>query len=149
MNHGCAMVERWFNHGSTIAQQSLNHRSTMSPSTTPDPCAARHLGAAESCDAWRRLLADLPERRAAVLAEIASAGPEGMTVIECAAALATTPNVVSGRFTELRAAGLIRRRGDRRGDSAVHVVVRRESETPHVVSYGPRQIVNPEPAMFP
>lgn len=78
-----------------------------------DICRNRHQGNAESVAAFQTLLPGLTQRRQHVLSLIQKAGPEGLTVHEVADILNTTPNAVSGRFTELKKAGLIFKQGRR------------------------------------
>jgi predicted transcriptional regulator len=56
-----------------------------------------------------------------VLAVIVRAGDVGATAKEVATALGVGLNEISGRCTELRAAGLVRKKGLRREGSAVLV----------------------------
>ena len=91
-------------------------------SRAPDITANRHRGAATSVDAHCRITAELPERRRQVLEWIRSRGVLGATVHEVAAHFGVSPNVVSGRLTELRVAGLILKNGARRGHAAVLVI---------------------------
>lgn len=78
-----------------------------------DICQNRHRGNAESVAAFQTLLPGLSHRRRHVLALIQKAGLKGLTVHEAAELLGTTPNAVSGRFTELKREGLIFKNGKR------------------------------------
>lgn len=79
----------------------------------PDICAGRHQGNAESEAAFNDLLPTLTRQRHTVFKLIHQSGGAGLTVHEAAATLGKTPNAVSGRFTELKAAGLITKNGRR------------------------------------
>ena len=79
----------------------------------PDICAGRHQGNAESEAAFQDLLPTLTRQRHTIFKLIHQSGGAGLTVHEAAAALEKTPNAVSGRFTELKAAGLIIKHGRR------------------------------------
>lgn len=83
---------------------NLPHNSTRGlPLFDFDPCAARHRGATDSVLAQHRTgAAARAEQKARVLAAIESAGETGLTVDELAVAWDTTPNRISGRFSELR-----------------------------------------------
>ena len=78
-----------------------------------DICQNRHKGNLESKAAFQTLLPGLSHRRHHVLSLIQNAGLEGLTVHEAAELLETTPNAVSGRFTELKKDGLIYKVGKR------------------------------------
>lgn len=86
-----------------------------------DVCESRHQGSAESIAAWERAKPALPAARARVLEIIAQAGALGATAKEVAAELGVGLNEISGRATELKAAGLVRKNGLRREGSAVLV----------------------------
>jgi len=73
----------------------------------------RHGGNEQSNDAFQKIESSLPERRAGVLLLIQNGGLTGLTVHEAAKLLDTTPNAVSGRFTELKRSGLIEQIGRR------------------------------------
>ncbi len=79
----------------------------------PDICQNRHGGNAESEAAFQDLLPTLTRQRHVVFKLIHASGGDGLTAHEAAAALGKTPNAVSGRFTELKAAGLITKSGRR------------------------------------
>jgi predicted ArsR family transcriptional regulator len=73
----------------------------------------RHGGNEQSNEAFQKIESSLPDRRAGVLILIRNAASEGLTVHEAAELLGTTPNAVSGRFSELKKGGLIEQIGRR------------------------------------
>ena len=79
----------------------------MQTTLPEDPCANHHGGNTNSWAAWEQTLNNLPAKRRVVLTTIQAAGRNGLTCLECAEKLSTYPNRISGRFTELKAAGLI------------------------------------------
>jgi hypothetical protein len=83
-----------------------------------DPCERKHGGNAESRAAWQRASRGVAGARADVLRVIREADG-GATSKEVAAALGRGLNAISGRLTELAAAGAIRRTGERRDNAAV------------------------------
>lgn len=94
--------------------------------TLPDVCANKHGGNENSAAAY----ADTPQRkrdadRETIIGLARAAGPEGITCEEACDAMKTTPNVISGRFSELVRDGVLKRDGKRRTRSgcwaAVHV----------------------------
>lgn len=78
-----------------------------------DICAGRHRGNPESIRAFEGLLDSLPERRRRVLRAIADQGENGLTCRELAARWDVPMHQISGRLTELKASGLIRKNGVR------------------------------------
>jgi DNA-binding transcriptional ArsR family regulator len=83
-----------------------------------DITANRHKGAATSVEAHDRIKKTLPRQRAAVLA-LYRARPSGYTVHEVAEKFNVSPNVISGRLSELKKSGLLFPSGERRGNAAV------------------------------
>lgn len=81
-----------------------------------DVCANRHRGNAESraANPTREAKAQSHEL---ILAELRLRGP--MTSVELAAAMGTRVNCISGRLSELKAAGRIRKTGEIRDGCAV------------------------------
>jgi predicted ArsR family transcriptional regulator len=63
------------------------------------------MGAETSVLAFKRAKGRMAQQRATVLQHIINSGDRGMTVSECAKAMGVTPNMISGRFTELGADG--------------------------------------------
>ena len=61
--------------------------------------------------------------QARVLEAVAAAGPQGLTLAEYAAGVSRFPNEVSGRFTELRGRGRIRRLPAKRGNPSGYIWV--------------------------
>ena len=98
-----------------------------------DICFNRHRGNAQSNQAFTKIEKGLPERRAGVLLLIQNAGQQGLTVHEASELLGTTPNAVSGRFSELKKGGLIEAVGKRptpTGSSAGVYRVKRPERRP-------------------
>jgi len=73
----------------------------------------RHGGNEQSTAAFEEIRESLPKRRSDVLVMIQKAGLKGLTVHEAAKLAGTTPNTLSGRFSELKRDGLITKRGTR------------------------------------
>jgi len=80
--------------------------------TALDYCGEKHGGNAESEAAFDRLVESgaLREMQAVVLGAVESAGPDGITCKELALALGKGMNELSGRFSELCAKHMIRRK---------------------------------------
>lgn len=78
----------------------------------PDPCRHRHGGNECSVAAYRRV--DASGDRRAVL-DLVRGASVGLTLKEACSRLGRSPNQISGRFTELKASGLIRVEGRRDG----------------------------------
>lgn len=74
-----------------------------------DICANKHGGDLFSVMAFDRIKANLTKARREVLAAIERSGDKGLTCAECAQVLGRGMNAISGRFTELKRDGLIRR----------------------------------------
>jgi len=74
-----------------------------------DICSNKHGGDLFSVMAFDRIKAHLSKARREVLDAIAQAGDRGLTCAECAQVLGRGMNAISGRFTELKRDGLIRR----------------------------------------
>tara|TARA_R110000824_G_scaffold28928_9_gene96892 strand:+ start:495 stop:818 length:324 start_codon:yes stop_codon:yes gene_type:complete len=85
-----------------------------------DITLSRHGGSRNSTEAFERLKPNLISSRLQVLNLIRDSKFVGLSCKECAADLNVGMNVVSGRFTELKAAGLILKQGRREG-SAVYI----------------------------
>lgn len=85
-----------------------------------DITANRHKGNAESVAAFERARLHMSEGRMRVLQAIRNA-PAGLTCKELAEQWEVGMNAVSGRFSELKSAGLIRPSGARREGGAVMV----------------------------
>ena len=90
-----------------------------------DICQNRHRGNPQSEEAFKSIRKELPLRRAICLVLIHKAASEGLTVHELSEQLGTTPNAVSGRLTELKKHGMIKKIGTRPtptgGKAAVYV----------------------------
>lgn len=80
-----------------------------------DVCAARHKGNAESVAANRRNSMHRTRQQAEVLEAVRAAGENGLTCRELAERWGVGMNTISGRFSELKRAGLIRNAGVRDG----------------------------------
>lgn len=89
----------------------------------------RHGGNAESESAFHKISPRLPERRKIVLSLIRNAGSKGLTTLEASELLETTPNAISGRFSELKRDGLIEKIGTRKTPSGCSAAVYRVAET--------------------
>lgn len=86
-----------------------------------DICLNRHQGSPESWAAYQKAHDDMPRQRAEVLMHIKTTGNYGLTAKECAAKMGLPINHISGRFSELKASGKIRKTIARRNGSAVHI----------------------------
>lgn len=92
--------------------------------TQPDITANRHGGNAQSREAFEKIEAALPKMRNTVYAYVkAYSASGGFTCRELGIVLQVGMNQISGRFTELRKDGLIKKQGTRDG-CAVWVVTR-------------------------
>jgi len=80
---------------------------------TQDICKNRHRGSEESIAAFRRMRPIAARNR--VMADIRRAGPQGITAKELAEHWNVGLNTISGRFSELKKDGLIRKIGVRDG----------------------------------
>lgn len=80
-----------------------------------DLCAARHRGATESVAAYQRIALTVDHQRMRVLEEVMASGDSGITCRELADKWNVGMNQISGRFSELKAAGLISKTGARGG----------------------------------
>jgi DNA-binding transcriptional regulator YhcF (GntR family) len=87
----------------------------------------RHRGNQESETAFERVRQVIPEQRFEVLRAIRAAGKEGLTCKELAKQWGVDMNKISGRFSELKRDGMIRKIGVRE-DSGVMVI--QEDELP-------------------
>lgn len=72
-----------------------------------DPCLNKHQADPESREAWATVKKHARDTRLEVLIEISLAGPHGLTCEEAAAKRGQASYRLSGRFTELKARGLI------------------------------------------
>ena len=91
---------------------SAEHTMPLFSKRVIDICQNRHLGNAESVGAFQSIRDRLTKRQKQVLVVIRESSA-GCTVDEIAQILWTTPNAVSGRCTELKIKGLIRKSGTR------------------------------------
>lgn len=83
-----------------------------------DITANRHQGNAESREAFKKIGRLAFNDRQLVYQRIHQAGAAGVTVKEVAQGMGVQINQISGRFTELKAAGLIRKVAVRDGCGA-------------------------------
>lgn len=81
--------------------------------TVRDICAGRHGGNPQSVAAHEKIAETLPAVRAEVYGMITLAGASGLTADELSAKTGIPVNALSGRFTELKADGLIHKVGTR------------------------------------
>lgn len=84
-----------------------------------DICANRHQGNAQSMAAFQRVLESMPEQRANVARAIRHAGSHGLTCKELAERWGCGMNAISGRFSELKAKGLVEKVGTREGSGVM------------------------------
>ena len=83
-----------------------------------DICQSRHQGSEESVVAFEtKIKPSLSQSRAKVLAAIKAAGQDGITCKELAASWGVGMNKISGRFSDLKRAGLIAPAGPARDGS--------------------------------
>jgi hypothetical protein len=80
-----------------------------------DICSGRHQGNHESRAAFQGHALHRARQRARVLESIRAAGASGLTCRELSKAWGCMMNQVSGRFSELKALGLVRKVGVRDG----------------------------------
>jgi len=78
-----------------------------------DVCANKHGGVETSVEA--NLKPDKVGDRHFIHQLILEAGSNGLTLKEACSKMGRTPNQISGRFTEIKARGMIRREGRRDG----------------------------------
>lgn len=92
------------------------------------PPAGRDEGKASRDETWREKRPDASADRAAVLRLIVAAGARGVTTYELAEAMGRPQNCISGRITELKAAGAIVHTSARRptARSTASVIVAKE-----------------------
>jgi hypothetical protein len=88
---------------------SLSQRTLFDDFGTADPCARRHGGNAESVAAHESIKPTKAQQRQAVYDVIHAKGIRGATLDEVCIALGRPANALSGRVTELVAAGSVRR----------------------------------------
>lgn len=93
-----------------------------------DICANRHQGNPESQAAFDRVATSLPAARKRVFEHIQSRGLDGATAQECADAFGIPIHKVSGRFSELKRDGLIRK-VDVRNHGGVYVENQKQIES--------------------
>lgn len=86
---------------------------------TTDICRNKHGGNPCSEEAFNRASLTIPECRQKVLDAVREAGSQGITCRELAAVWFVGMNVISGRFSELKKAGLVKDSGKRRDGCAV------------------------------
>lgn len=87
---------------------------------TPDPCQNNHQGNPSSWQAWETLQNSLPGLRKEAAKLLHAAGEHGLTAKECASLMNKPLHYISGRFTELKEARIIRPMPVRREGSTVH-----------------------------
>jgi hypothetical protein len=92
-----------------------NIMQTPPPLPLWDITARKHGGNEQSREAHQKVARLAFSDRQKVLREIHSAGRNGATVKDVAAAMCVGLNQISGRFSELKAAGLISKIGVRDG----------------------------------
>jgi predicted transcriptional regulator len=90
-----------------------------------DVCANRHKGNAESKAANAKASESKVKQRELVRVWITATRERGLTCKELAHELGVGMNAISGRFSELKAAGLIEQTG-RRDGCGVYVITKKE-----------------------
>lgn len=88
---------------------------------SPDICKTKHRGAKNSKRAFNKVEASIPSRKKQIVEIIRARG--NATLKEVADILGVQRNTISGRFTQLVVAGLIRKTGESRDGFAVYEVV--------------------------
>lgn len=78
-----------------------------------DPTARKHQSHPNSAAAWEHQKALLADAQKAVFSTVCRSRGKGITVDEASVRLHTTPNAISGRFTELYNRGVIKAIGKR------------------------------------
>lgn len=91
-----------------------------------DISSNRHRGNRASVAAYESVRESLPEARQQVLAAVIHAGWRGLTAKEYAVMTGKYLHQVSGRFSELRFAGLVELTSERRDHCGVVVAVERQ-----------------------
>jgi len=86
-----------------------------------DICESRHRGSPESAAAFEKIAGSKQAMYDRIL-NFARGQQEGITVHEVAAAFGKTPNCVSGRLSELRMLGKLKKSGQRRNGAAVLLI---------------------------
>jgi hypothetical protein len=89
-----------------------------------DVCENKHGGSAESEAAFEKVVRDKQQMYERIITLVTARGDYGVTVHEVAGAFGKTPNCVSGRLTELRMLGRLKKNGERRHGAAVLVLER-------------------------
>lgn len=87
-----------------------------------DICEARHRGSPESQSAFERVKHTKRDMYDRILRLAQARKDYGITVHELAAACGKTPNCVSGRLSELRMMGKLKKSGQRRNGAAVLIL---------------------------
>jgi hypothetical protein len=118
----CTRFER---HALEVCKKGLRG---FSVSTQPslldqiDVCENRHGGSAESEAAFEKVVRDKQQMYERIIKLVTARGDYGITVHEVAGAFGKTPNCVSGRLTELRMQGRLKKNGERRHGAAVLIL---------------------------
>jgi hypothetical protein len=97
--------------------QKTNEMNKMKTDITKN----KHGGNAQSNAAFEKIEGKITETQQAILWAMGRFSPNGWTVKDVAEWFVTTPNVVSGRITELKRMGKIKQIG-RRDGCAVYVI---------------------------
>lgn len=88
-----------------------------------DICEARHKGSPESQDAFEKVKHTKQLMYDKIMYLAQQRKDFGVTVHEVAGAFGKTPNAVSGRLSELRMMGKLKKSGERRNGAAVLQIV--------------------------
>ena len=115
-------MKRSFAYAAADAQRRVQNLGPLF-AKMPDICARKHGGSPESVEAHKTIRGGLHAQRERVYAEIRSESDQGLTVDECAVVMSTTPNAISGRFSELARDGRIQKIGQRKTRSGCWAAV--------------------------
>lgn len=106
---------------------------------TIDPCLSRHKGNEQSCEAWKRCS---PEAMRSKILEFYAEGWRG-TAKEFAATFDMQLNRISGRFSELRQRGKLRKTGVvRDGAAELEIVTTDGTPLENVLTDGINQVMS-------
>lgn len=92
-----------------------------------DPCAAKHGGARGSEEAFETATLGASEHRQQILALIRAKGR--LTLKEYCEVYNVTPNQVSGRFTDLRRAGLIEQTDQKKAGCYYWIIAKQKRQS--------------------
>lgn len=87
-----------------------------------DICENRHGGSPESVAAHEKVIKEKAAMHERIITLVIARGDYGVTVHEVAGAFGKDPNCVSGRLTELRTTGKLKKSGEKRHGAAVLIL---------------------------